>query len=278
MFLKEKNLIYKIEKKRRLTLLGAIIGDIIGSVYEFHNIKYKQFELFSKESKFTDDTVLTVAVADSILHSKSYGQTILEYARRYPNETYGNGFRLWFESEDPKPYNSFGNGAAMRVSPIGFAFQDLKNVLLEAKKSAEITHNHPEGIKGAQAVASAIFLAKTGKSKQEIKEYIETTFKYYLKDTINQIRPRYAYTEEAIGCVPEAIRAFIDSTDYEDAIRNAISIGGDADTLACICGGISQAFYKKIPSIIREKALEYLPEEFKKIIFEFENKFLKNIF
>jgi ADP-ribosylglycohydrolase len=254
-------------------MLGAIIGDVIGSPYEFANIKYKHFELFQEETKFTDDTILTIAVADCILHGKSYGPTFQNYCARYPDRGYGPQFRIWMQSKNPKPYNSFGNGSGMRVSPVGFAFNNLDKVLLEAKKSAEITHNHPEGIKGAQAVASAIYLARIGKSKEEIKNYIESTFKYNLNQTINQIRPIHAYNETSQGCVPEAIRAFIDSKDFEDAIRNAVSIGGDADTIACMTGGIAQAFYKKIPSTLVEKTLTYLPDEFKNIIGEFNSKY-----
>lgn len=227
-------------------MIGAIAGDIIGSAYEWHNIKSKEFELFSPRSKFTDDTVLTVAVADCILNNKDYAKTLKEYGRRYPHADYGGNFNNWLHSDDLGPYNSFGNGSAMRVSPVGFAFDTLEEVLSEAKRSAEVTHDHPEGIKGAQATAAAIFLARTCKDKKEIRDYIESTFKYDLSPALAEIRPGYRFDETCQGSVPQAIIAFLESENYEDAIRNAVSIGGDSDTIACITGGIAQAFYKTI--------------------------------
>ncbi len=231
-------------------MLGAVAGDIIGSVYEFNNTHRYDFELFTPRSTFTDDTVLTVAVADCILHGKDYARTIWEYGNRYPDRGYGGRFPNWLDSKDLKPYNSFGNGSAMRVSPVGFAFDTLEETLAEARRSAEVTHNHPEGIKGAQAVAAAIFLARRGESKGYIREYITDTFGYDLNRTLDEIRPNYTFDETCQGSVPEAIIAFLESNDYEDAIRKAVTLGGDSDTIACITGGIAQAHYGGVPEYI----------------------------
>jgi ADP-ribosylglycohydrolase len=242
-------------------MLGAIAGDIIGSVYEGNNIKTKDFPLFNKKCHFTDDTVLTIAVADVILnagkllHNQKYIEKFKWYFRRYPHAGYGGSFRNWAKSNNIEPYNSWGNGAAMRVSPIGFAFNDLKTVLQEAQRSAEVTHNHPEGIKGAQATAAAIFLARAGKDKASIKSYIQHTFGYNLEPTLDEIRPTYKFDVSCQGSVPQAIIAFLAATDFEDAIRNAISIGGDSDTIACITGGIAQAFFGGVPKEIAEWTL-----------------------
>jgi len=234
-------------------MIGAIAGDVIGSVHEFSNIKTEDFPLFSPGSTFTDDTVMTIAVADSILTGKGYAAAFKEWGRLYPHAGYGGMFKQWLRSDDSKPYNSFGNGSAMRVSPVGFAFDSLDKVLEEAKKSAEVTHNHPEGIKGAQSVAAAIFLARTGKDKKEIKDYIEATFNYDLSATLAEIRPDYRFDPTCQGSVPQAIIAFLESSDYEDAVRKAISLGGDTDTQACITGGIAQAYYKTINDDILKK-------------------------
>ncbi|MEC4892559.1 MAG: ADP-ribosylglycohydrolase family protein [Oscillatoria sp. PMC 1051.18] len=235
-------------------MLGAIAGDIIGSIYEANNRKSKVFPLFNPESCFTDDTVLTVAVADVILTNGDYTKTIKKYYHLYPHAGYGKNFHLWAMSNSNEPYNSWGNGSAMRVSPVGFAFDNLETVLLEAKKSAEVTHNHPEGIKGAQATAAAIFLGRQGKSKQEIKTYIESNFGYNLSQKLDEIRPNYHFEVSCQGSVPQAIIAFLESTDFEDAIRNAISLGGDSDTIACIAGGIAQAYYGSVPETIAQEA------------------------
>jgi ADP-ribosylglycohydrolase len=251
-------------------MIGAIAGDIIGSVYETITVKTKDFPLFRKSSRFTDDTVLTVAVADCILNQKDYVKTFQEYGRKYPKKKYGSSFFNWIFMENPEPYNSFGNGSAMRVSPIGFYCKTLESVMEEAEKSAKITHNHIEGIKGAQSVASAIFLAKNGKTKNEIKEFIETTFGYNLTQKLDIIRETYKFDVTCQGSVPESIISFLESVDYEDAIRNAISLGGDSDTLACITGGIAQAFYKKIPNEIISEVKGRLIKEFLVIIEEFE--------
>ena len=242
-------------------MLGAIAGDIIGSVYEHHQIKTKDFPLFGPRCHFTDDTVLTVAVAQAILTGASYLKTVREFGRRYPLAGYGGAFVRWLFSEDTRPYNSWGNGAAMRVSPVGFAFQEEDKVLKEAARTAEITHNHPEGIKGAQATALAVFLARTGQTKERIKSAIKDRFDYNLDRTVDRIRPLYSFDVSCQGTVPEAIIAFLDATSYEDAIRNAISLGGDSDTLACITGGIAEAFYGQVPAAIRAKVRELLPPD-----------------
>ncbi len=252
-------------------MIGSIAGDIIGSVYEFDPIKTKDFPLFSPFCNFTDDTVLTVAIADAILNGRSYLDAVREIGRRYPDSGYGGFFLQWLYLEDSRPYNSWGNGSAMRVSPIGFAFQDEESVLKEAARTAEITHNHPEGIKGAQATALAIFLARTGRTKNEIRKAIQKRFGYDLDRTVDEIRPSYSFTESCQQTTPEAIIAFLDSTSYEDAIRNAVSLGGDSDTLACITGGIAEAFYGGIPSEIRLKVMECLSPD----LWEITEQFLK---
>lgn len=250
-------------------MLGAIAGDIIGSVYEFHNIKTKDFPLFDSRCFFTDDTVLTVAVADTILNGGEYLSNIKEYYYRYPNAGYGGRFRRWAKSDSMAAYNSWGNGSAMRVSAVGFAFDDFETVLAEAIQSASVTHNHPEGIKGAQATAAAIFLGRTGRSKQEIASYIETNLGYDLTPSLDEIRPNYEFNESCQETVPQAIIAFLESTDFEDAIRNAISLGGDSDTLACITGGIAQAFYGGVPEAIARQTLARLDKPLRSVTEEF---------
>ncbi len=253
-------------------MIGAIAGDIIGSIYEFENTKSTDFDLFLPSSTFTDDTVMTVAVADCILHGKGYAETIKEYGRNYPDRGYGTMFSEWLGSTDSKPYNSFGNGSAMRVSPVGFAFSTLADVLQEARRSAEVTHNHPEGIKGAQAVAAAIFLARHGKSKKDIKQYITSTFSYNLEQTTEEIRPHYYFDETCQGSVPQAIIAFLESENYEDAIRRAVSIGGDSDTIACITGGIAEAFHR-VPEYIVIEARKRLDKRLLAVVDRFEQQY-----
>jgi ADP-ribosylglycohydrolase len=253
-------------------MIGALVGDIVGSVYEWHNIKTKDFPLFSGKCFFTDDSVLTIALADSLLSGEPYVQNLKSYYRRYPKAGYGGRFHQWAQSEDPQPYNSWGNGSAMRISPVGYAFNDLDLVLVMAKEFTEVTHNHPEGIKGGQATAAAIFLARSGKSKDEIRAYTESHFGYDLSRHVDEIRPTYEFNESCQETVPQAIRAFLDSTDFEDAIRTAISLGGDSDTLACITGGIAQAFYGGVPAWIEEKVYEILDEPLGKITRAFMEK------
>lgn len=248
-------------------MTGAIAGDIIGSVYEFDNIKTTDFPLFTNESDYTDDTIMTIAVADWLLNGGDLAKVMQRYGREYPYPTggYGGRFSGWLREKDPLPYNSWGNGSAMRVSAVGWMFDSLEKTLEVAKETAIVTHNHPEGIKGAQATAAAIYLARTGKSKQDIKQYIETTFSYDLGRTCDEIRPFYRFNESCQGTVPEAIIAFLDSSDFENAICLAVSLGGDSDTLACITGGIAEAFYG-IPEDIRLEVKKRIPEKFNEII------------
>lgn len=247
-------------------MIGAIAGDIIGSVYERHPIKHKQFPLFHPQATFTDDTVLTVAIAHAILSNTSYESAVRTLGQRYPHAGYGGMFKQWLYAETPRPYNSWGNGAAMRVSPIGFAFDSEAEVLHEAEKTAAITHNHPEGIKGAQATALAVFLARTGYGKDAIRIRIQDQFGYPLDRRLEEIRPTYAFDVSCQGTVPEALIAFFDSDSYEDAIRNAVSLGGDSDTLACIASGIAEAFYGSVPEPIRAKVESLLPDDLWDII------------
>ena len=228
-------------------MLGAIIGDVLGSTFEFYPMKTKKFELLDNKSHFTDDTVMTVAVADSIMNEVPYVESLQSWGRKYPRAGYGGWFRKWIHLDDPEPYNSFGNGSAMRCSSVGWLFYDEESVLEEAKKSAEITHNHPEGIKGAQSVALGILMGRKGRSKKEIKEKIESLFDYDLSQKLEQIKQDYTFDSTCQGSVPQAIIAFLESTDFEDAIRNSISLGGDADTQACITGSLAEAYYKDIP-------------------------------
>jgi len=254
-------------------MLGAIAGDIIGSRFEHANIKTTEFELFTPASCFTDDTVLTVALADSIYNDTDYKDTLKEYFRRYPDAGYGGGFIQWAASGSSEPYNSWGNGAAMRVSPVGFACDTLDEVLKRAEMSAAVTHNHPEGIKGAQATAVAVFLARTGHSKETIKAEIEKRFGYNLDESLDHLRPHYQFDVSCQGTVPPALRAFLESEDYEDAVRKAVSLGGDSDTLACITGGIAHAFYKEIPPAIVDPVLERLDSSLRRITTLFCNRF-----
>jgi len=254
-------------------MIGAIAGDIIGSAYEWNRTKSTDFELFTPQSGPTDDTILTIAVADCILHGKEYAATFKEYGRRYPQAGYGGMFLKWVGSTSLAPYNSFGNGSAMRVSPVGFAFSTLADVLAEATKSAEVTHNHREGIKGARAIAVAIYLARQGETKDQIRKYIERTFGYYLDAKLDDIRPQYSFDETCQGSVPQAIIAFLESENYEDAVRKAISLGGDSDTLGCMAGGIAQAYYKHVPNNIVIKARELLNEDLLEVIDEFNGRF-----
>jgi ADP-ribosylglycohydrolase len=254
-------------------MLGAIAGDMIGSVFEARNRKSKDFRLFGMLSRFTDDTVLTVATADILMHGDDYASKYKKYYWRYPLAGFGKGFTVWATLNRPQPYNSWGNGSAMRVSPIGFAFNDLETVLQEAKCSAEVTHNHPEGIKGAQAIAAAIFLARTGHSKDEIKTYIESKFAYDLSNTLDEIRPTYRFDVSCQGSVPQAVIAFLESIDFEDAIRNAISLGGDSDTIACMAGGIAQAFYGGVPEAIAQQVFQRLDQSLREVTESFMSRY-----
>jgi len=246
-------------------MLGAMIGDIVGSIYERHSIKTKDFPLFGKRCRFTDDTVMTVAVSEGLMNGGSpdaYIHAMKRFGRMYPRAGYGRNFRGWLFAEESLPYNSWGNGSAMRVSPVGWYFNTLEKTEQAAVISAAVSHNHPEGIKGAQATAAAIFLARSGKSKEEIKRYIEDKYGYNLSRTLDDIRPTYTFDVSCMGTVPEAIIAFLESKDFEDAIRSAVSLGGDCDTLTAITGSIAEAAYG-IPDEIKNSAISLLDEPLK---------------
>ncbi|MDR3272965.1 MAG: ADP-ribosylglycohydrolase family protein [Flavobacteriaceae bacterium] len=251
-------------------MLGAITGDIIGSRFEFNNHRSTDFELFTNECSFTDDTICTVAVADTLLQGISFEKSLRNRCKEYPNPKggYGGSFAVWLQSDNPRPYKSFGNGSAMRVSPCAWFSNDRKTVLDFAKKSAECTHNHPEGIKGAMAVADCVFHAhKENRSKEKIKEIAES-YGYDLDMTCAEIRRTNTFNETCQVTVPQAIICFLESTDFESAVRLAVSIGGDSDTIAAITGSIAEAFYG-IPENIKQQALGYLPEEMKNVLSNF---------
>ena len=255
-------------------MLGAIAGDIIGSAHEWKSVKYVDFPLFHPDARFTDDTVLTVATAHAILDGSpaDYASAYLRFGRRYPHAGYGESFRKWLRASDPRPYGSWGNGSAMRVSPVGWAFDTVEDVLREAERSASVTHDHGEGVKGAQAVALAVFRARTGASKEAIRDELTTRFHYDLRRTVYEIRPEYAFDVSCQGSVPEAIIAFLDSSDLESAIRLAVSLGGDSDTQACIAGAIAQAFYGEMPEAIVAGVRERLPEDLLEVVDAFERR------
>jgi ADP-ribosylglycohydrolase len=254
-------------------MIGAIAGDIIGSVYEVHPIKTKAFPLFHPRCRFTDDSVLTIAVAQAILADGDFRRWVWEIGRRYPHAGYGGAFIQWLHSSIPEPYNSWGNGAAMRVSPVGWAFDDADAVLREAARTAAISHNHPEGIKGAQATALAVFLARTTREKALIKREVTYRFGYDLGRTVESIRPSYGFDVSCQGTVPEAIVAFLEAASYEDAVRNAVSLGGDSDTLACITGAIAEAFYGPVAPYILEKVKGCLTKDLWSITEQFCRQF-----
>ena len=260
-------------------MIGAILGDMIGAPYEFdRGDKTKDFPLFSRESEFTDDTVMTAAVAEALMDSlgksddeirSALVSSMRRWGRRYPRAGYGGMFNLWLHSPDPEPYGSFGNGSAMRVSSAGWFFDTLEETKHIARLTAEVTHNHPEGIKGAEATASAIFLARTGCGKAEIRTYIRREFGYDLSRTCDEIRPGYYHVETCQQTVPEAITAFLEGEDFEDVIRTAVSLGGDCDTLTCIAGGIAEAFYG-VPEEIAAEGKRRLPEDVLEVVEQFE--------
>ncbi len=264
-------------------MLGAIFGDIVGSVYEFNNTHNYNFVLISKFSEPTDDTAMTLAVAKAMM--ESYGKTdeeiketlidkMKEVGKRYPHAGYGGRFYYWVLGNDRKPYNSYGNGSGMRVSSVGWMYDTLEETLYAAKLTAEVTHNHPEGIKGAKAIAAAIFLARTGHTKEEIKQYISDVFHYDLNRTLDEIRPGYYFQEICQKSVPEAIIAFLEGSSYEDVIRKAVTLGGDSDTIACMAGAIAEAYYR-FPDEFMIQELNILDNYQKQICKEFA-QFIKN--
>lgn len=254
-------------------MLGSIAGDIIGSVHEGAGTKTKEFPLFVPRSRFTDDTVLSVAVAEWLLTGKDLVDLFHRYTHAYPRRGYGGAFRRWAAQRERDPYGSYGNGSAMRVSPVGFAFESIAETVEWAGRSAAVTHDHPEGIRGAQATAAAVFLARRGKDREEIRREIRSRFGYDLSGTLDEIRPTYRFDVTCQGTVPQALVAFLDSTDFEDAIRNAISLGGDADTLACITGGIAEAYYGGVPEGIAVKAMSLLDDPLRDTVAAFRRAY-----
>ena len=252
-------------------MIGAIAGDMIGSPYEDCPIKTMAFPM--AVDAFTDDTVLTVAVANAILTGTDYGTSIKSWAQQYPNLPYGGSFWHWIWDPQSIPYCSYGNGSAMRVSPVGFAFESIEEVMVQARRSAELSHNHPEGIKGAQATALAVFLARKNEDKPTIRRQIQKRFAYDLGRCVDDIRECYCFDVTCQGSVPESIIAFLDAEDYETTVKNAISLGGDADTMACIAGGIAQAFYKTLPVDLVLQVRKKLPGALLAVLDRFSDKF-----
>ena len=260
-------------------MYGAILGDMIGAPYEFdRGNKTKDFPLFVKESNFTDDSVMTIAVAEALMNSigrsdaevkAAIVSSMQKWGHMYPYAGYGGMFSGWLDEDDPQPYGSYGNGSAMRVSSAGWLFDTIEDTRRYARLSAEVTHNHPEGIKGAEATASAIFMARNGATKDEIREYIIREFGYDLSRTCDEIRPTYYHVETCQETVPEAITAFIEGKDFEDVIRTAVSLGGDCDTLTCIAGGMAEAFYG-VPENIKSECVKRLPEDMRTVIDRFD--------
>lgn len=263
-------------------MYGAILGDIIGSPYEFdRGDKTKDFPLFSEESAFTDDTVMTIAVAEALLTvgenandadiRKALVASMKKWGRKYIDAGYGARFIWWLMLEDPNPYGSFGNGSAMRCAASGWLYDSLEETCRIAGLTADVTHNHPEGIKGAKATASAIFLARTGSSKDEIRKYIVREFSYDLSRTCDEIRPSYRHVESCQETVPEAITAFLEGNDFEDVIRTAVSLGGDCDTLTCIAGGIAEAFYG-VPEKLKRECESRISDEMRESLLVFNER------
>ena len=262
-------------------MYGAILGDIIGSPYEFDmGDKTKDFPLFERGCSFTDDSVMTVAVAEALMDSmgkadeevrKALVASMQKWGRRYPDAGYGGMFRRWLRDEDPKPYGSYGNGSAMRASAAGWLYRDFEETWKKARLTAEVTHNHPEGIKGAECVAVVIWLARNGKGKEEIRETVEEVFGYDLSRTCDEIRPGYHHVESCQGTVPEAVTAFLEGKDFEDVIRTAVSLGGDCDTLTCIAGSMAEAFYG-VPEALKEECRKRLEPDMVKVLDRFDRQ------
>jgi ADP-ribosylglycohydrolase len=264
---------YTLKMNNKLLLIGTIAGDMIGAPYEFiKGAKPVNFGLFNKETSFTDDTVMTIATAKKLIAKSDYVTEYQYFGRVYFSRGYGGMFKKWIKNDHPEPYNSYGNGSGMRVSPVAYFFETMEEVLAEAEASASVTHNHPEGIKGAQAIAAAVFMARKGHSKTEIKAFIEERFEYNLNRTLDEIRPTYTFDVTCQGSVPEAIIAFLESNDFEDCVRLAISIGGDTDTIAAMAGGIAEAFYGGVPAHIYDEVVSRLPEEMIKVLSDFAER------
>lgn len=266
-------------------MLGAITGDIIGSRFEFdRGNKSKDFELFTPECDYTDDTVMTIAVAEALLDSgkdadektikRNLIKSMKKWGQKYPYAGYGQRFIGWVLSDDPKPYGSYGNGSGMRVSSVGWLYDTIERTREVARWTADVTHNHPEGIKGAESVAAAIFMARNYASKEEIEKYIKDEFGYDLSRTLDDIRPTYEHVEDCMHTMPEAFECFLESESYEDCIRNVMYIGGDTDTLGAIAGAIAEAYWG-VPDEIKDKADGYMPDEFKQVLSRFYKEFIQ---
>jgi ADP-ribosyl-[dinitrogen reductase] hydrolase len=237
-------------------MLGAVVGDVIGSPFEQCNVKSTAFRLFDRGAQCTDDSILTVATADAILTDGDYRRAYQDYFHRFPNAGYGGKFVVWANRREAQPYNSWGNGSAMRSSPVGWARSTLDAVLDEAERTAAVTHDHPDGIMGAQAVAACVFLARTEHDRERIREFVHVGCHYPLDRSLDEIRPKYEFDATCKGTVPVAVQAFLESTDFESAIRLAVSVGGDSDTIACIAGAIAHAYYGQIPKHLLQPVME----------------------
>ncbi len=259
-------------------IIGAVAGDMIGSRHNGKELQTERFNLLDKKPDFTSDSVLTVAVMDALLNGMDYRHSLQQYGLKYPGRGYGATLLRWMRQENPQPYHSWNNGAALRISPVGHACRTINETLEESRKCAGVSHNHPDGIKGAQAVAACVFLAKNGRTKEEIRSYIESSFRYDLQRRISDIRPGYYYDQSCVSSVPEAIIAFLESSGYEDALRLAISLGDSNGSLACITGGIAQAFYKEVPEYITRAVVSQLSPEMLEIIDEFSNTYPLSLF
>ncbi len=259
-------------------IIGAIAGDIIGNEYAAEGRMPEKPDLSAAKAKFTCNSVMTVAVMDSLLNGREYTHNLQRYTKDFPGRGYGAAFLRWISQDDPKPYHSWNNGAALRVSPIGFAGRTLPEVVEEAARCARVSHNHPDGVKGAEAVAAAVFLTKNGRSKEEIREHIETEYGYDLRRTIEEIRPGYYYDQSSQGSVPEAVIAFLDSTDFEHAMRLAVSLGDKSGTITSITGALAQAYYKEIPAYIVNPVVSRLTPEMYEVIEEFSKNWPLSLF
>lgn len=253
-------------------MIGAIAGDVIGSVHEVAATKSKRFLLFTPESCFTDDTVMTAAVAEALLTGSDYRRSFQKFYSHYPDAGYGQQFRMWCELRQTEPYNSWGNGSAMRVSPVALAYDKLEDVLAEAERTAAVTHNHPEGVRGAKATAAAVFLARERPDKRVIAEYVTREFGYELDRSLASVRRTFLFDVSCAGTVPWALRAFLEADGYEDAVRNAISLGGDADTLACIAGAVAGVYYG-VPADIEAEVLARLDDRLRDVVMRFQHRF-----
>jgi ADP-ribosylglycohydrolase len=257
-------------------MIGAVVGDVVGSAYERRTTKDKNFHMFRTSSRVTDDSVLTFAQMDYLLNGGDWAGTLKNWARNYPNAGYGQRFIEWAFGDTIRPYGSYGNGSAMRVSPVAWAFENEEEVLEAARESAAATHSHEEGIRGAQATALAIFLARKGYTKDQIRDRLEEEFGYDLSRTVEEIRPDYRWDVTCQGSVPESLISFLDSENYEDAIRNAVSLGGDADTMACIAGAVAEAFYGEVPEDLLKFGFSKMDDLQRKTLTEFYEKFVNN--